>query len=202
MELEKIKEIWKSVDDSPLRTISSYEMNAITRKKSFSLIAQMKRNLLWELVAVIFLYSAGGVYFFITGFDSIALLLALLFTCFLFYYYMKNRLLMKMNCISCEVKSNMERQLKCLQRYQQFYSRATAILTPLSFIAVWFILSDVHGLRFPLSGSDSTFFVLFLILGIAVSGTTYLLNKIYVQKLYGRHISRLKSLLKEINEVE
>ena len=201
MELEKIKEIWKS-NKVPVQTIRVDQMNNILSKKSFTLISRMKRNLLWELVGVIILYSAAGIYFVISGFETISLWLGSLFICFLFYFFMKNRLLVKMTCISCEIKINLERHLQHLQQYQKFYAWASTLLTPVSFLAGWFILLDVHGVRFPLSETDAGLFILFLGLGILVSVSTFFLNRIYVKKLYGRYVEKLKSLLNEMDEVK
>ncbi len=93
-----------------------------------------KRNLNRELIAVLIIYSLT--IWYIVTFQRMYSELAvvrwhLVGGAFLFYYYRKSKLLKQMECVACEVRSNLKQQLGTLEKYVRFYFIAGTILTPL-----------------------------------------------------------------------
>jgi hypothetical protein len=222
MELDSLKTLWQDLDANTSHADSDEHILSMLRKRSQSPIAKMRRNLLWELIALVVLYSAtiwyyvsawGGRYWEIGG------LLFLVGAFCLFYYYRKNKLLSDMQCVVCEVKSNLQRQLVTLEKYVNFYFIAGTLLTPLVYFAsgliVFFKTPQARSISPDLRSqlSDSTvnliphivnhrFFTAFVVIGVVLAIGSYFLNRWYVNKLYGQHIEKLKDLLGQMEEVD
>ena len=197
MELDSLKQAWR---DQRVKGLPEQDdLQAMLQKKSQSPIARMKRNLFWELIAVVVLYSATIVYYltFNEGlYWDIALMMFGVTALFIVYYYFKNRLLTRMGCVACEVRSNLQRQVNILEKYFRFYFIAGTVLTPLAyFMAGYFVVNQSPGL---LSGSNML--TIFIVIGIALTVVVYFANIWYTNKLYGRHIKKLNDLLKQMDE--
>jgi len=198
MELDNLKDAWKghTIKDA---ADSNDKILSMLQKKSQRPIARMKRNLLWELIAVIVLYSASIVYYVIADkgkYWGVALLLFVVGLLFVFYYFRKNKLLKEMECVACEVKSNLQRQVSTLEKYVRFYFIAGTILTPLSyFTAGLIVLYESPGIIM-----DTRFYSWFIGGGIVLTIIVYFLNIWYVNRLYGQHVKNLKGLLRQMDE--
>lgn len=207
MELDQLKEMWGDVGAKQSNT-SEEELQILLRKKSKSPIAKMKRNLLVELVAVLVLYIFTIAYYFTQysgGMQWNAWLLLFIGVLFLFYYQRKHKLLNSMECVSCEVKSNLKTQLIILEKYVRFYLLAGTALFPFAMIAtgliVFFYSPDIAKDITDPSGKFVWIFTAVLVLCSAVlTVPMYFLNKWYVRKLYGQHVERLKIIVEEMNE--
>lgn len=206
MELDQLKEMWG--DMATVKNGSSdEEIQAMLQKKSKSPIAKMKRNLMIEMIAVILLY-AWIIIDYVMKFKgvmlSIPLLIFVLGVLFMIYYIRKRKLLKDMECVTCEVKSNLQQQLTILGKYVRFYMLAGTLLFPLTMIFVstvmFFYSQEMKQAKEPTS------FLLFLaiVTGIAIILTIpiYFLNKWYVRKLYGQHVEKLKLIVNEMSEEE
>jgi len=198
MELDNLKDIWKKIEDRPLQEVK-ISRSVLHHQRSQSVVAVMKRNLFYELIVVLLLYTIGISYYLFNQYEEIALLLGGLGICFLFYYYHKNQLLRKMLCVTCEVKTNLHLQLKALTKYMRFYALATSILIPLVFIAAFFILIDLQGYNSPFK-NEVRFYLIFFFLGVALTIGSFFANRIYVRRLYGSHIAKLTELVSEMEE--
>lgn len=221
MELDSLKTLWQDLDANTAHADSDEHILSMLRKRSQSPIAKMRRNLLWELIALVVLYSAtiwyylsawGGRYWEIGG------ILFLVGAFCLFYYYRKNKLLSDMQCVVCEVKSNLQRQLVTLEKYVNFYFVAGTLLTPMVYFAsgliVFFKTPQNHatpsGPITDISASipimthitNHKFFTAFIVIGVVLAIGSYFLNRWYVNKLYGQHIEKLKDLLSQMEEVD
>jgi hypothetical protein len=202
MELDNLKGLWHDIGQKYVDQNNDEQIMMMLQKRSKSPIAKMKRNLLYELIAVIVLYSVGILYFIATSkgrYWELAVLLFVVGMFFIFYYYRKNRLLADMQCVTCEVRSNLEKQLVTLEKYIQFYFVSGTVLTPVAYFASAFVVL----LKSPApadGGSISSVYITILLVGIAVTVGSYFLNKWYIKKLYGRHILKLKELLQQMDE--
>lgn len=203
MELDNLKDVWRDIGQKYVHQSNDEQIMIMLQKRSKSPIAKMKRNLLWELIAVVVLYSVGILYFIATykgRYWELAALLFLVGIFFLFYYYHKNKLLAEMQCVTCEVRSNLEKQLITLEKYVRFYFVCGTILTPVAYFASAFVvLSKSTGLN---ERTDYDAYMLIFLVGIAVTIGSYFLNRWYVKRLYGRHIQKLKELLQQMEEKE
>jgi hypothetical protein len=121
-----------------------------------------------------------------------------------------------MQCVACEVKSSLQRQLTTLEKYVNFYFVTGTLLTPI----VYFVAGLIVFFKTPsgttivatdsLPGNapfmnhitDHRFFVEFLVIGVALTIGVYFMNRWLVNKLYGQHILKLKELLKQMEETD
>ena len=53
---------------------------------------------------------------------------------FVLYYQRKNKLLNEMECLSCQVKSNLQTQTTTLEKYIRFYLLGGTALAPVSLV--------------------------------------------------------------------
>ena len=207
MELDELKNIW---NDKPGATAGAGKISTMLGKQSHNPIEKMKRNLRMELVIVFFTVGAVAVYFFIafgSEYSIIGWVYAMLVVLFCYYFFRKNKLLNEMECTSCRVKSNLELQLKTLERYVRFYLVSGTAIIPILFIFLGVVLyykkPTLIGktILFPSTTNPVWKFLLAWLVLLTVSTMImWVLNRGYVEKLYGRHIRRLKQLLAQMNE--
>lgn len=223
MELDSLKDIWKNLDEEDLHPGREVPVLSMLQKRSQGAIAKLKRNLNRELVAVLIIYTlAIWSIVILQGFyPELGVLLAVIGVAFLFYYYHKNKLLKKMQCVACEVRSNLKQQLVTLEKYVRFYFVAGTILTPLAYVAAGVIIlfnapeaqpalrdvpfgenaqSSVSQIPIVSHISNHRFFILFVSVGVLITVGSYFLNRWYINKLYGQHIQKLKELLNQMEE--
>ena len=120
MELDNLKTLWQDLGQQDIYQDSDEQIMRMLQKRSQSPIAKMKRNLRCDLVGVIVLYSLCISYFLIAAMGlywEVALLLMVIGVAFIFYYQLKNKLLGEMQCVTCEVRSNLQKQLTTLEKY-------------------------------------------------------------------------------------
>lgn len=206
MELDSLKELWKEAGRQQAAPPGSDEqVLAMLQKKSQSPISKMKRNLRWELVVLTVLYSLTIAYYLLAWegrYWVIALMLGLILAFFAVYYYHKNKLLSNMECVTCEVRSNLSMQLKTLEKYVRFYFISGTLLTPIAYFMAGLVVLLQPSRHARLSDYSSTFYLTFIGVGIIITVAIYFLNIWYVYRLYGQHIKRLKNLLRDMDEGE
>jgi hypothetical protein len=218
MELDSLKDIWKDLDEKDLRSGRDVPITSMLHKRSRSPVAKMKRNLYWEMAALVVFYSLA-IWYYITAWQGryweVALLLFLVGVFALFYYLRKNKLLNDMQCLACEVKSNLQRQLVTLEKYVNFYFVSSILLTPTAYFVAGLIVffktpatpgrfdfrqgTDAHpgfGDELP----DHRFFITFIAIGVILTIGVYLLSRWAINRLYGQHIKKLKELVQQMEE--
>ncbi|WP_205513451.1 hypothetical protein [Longitalea arenae] len=221
MELDSLKDIWKNLGEEELQPGREVPISSMLQKRSQSTIARLKRNLNRELIAVVIIYSLNIWYIiaFQRLYSELAVLLLLVGGAFLFYYYRKNKLLKEMQCVACEVRSNLKQQLATLEKYVRFYFVAGNIITPLAYFAAGAIIlynsqpvtpplndlpfeAETSVSQMPIAShiSNHRFFILFISMGAVVTVGTYFFNRWLINKLYGQHIQKLKELLLQMEE--
>lgn len=210
MELDSLKEIWNDAGKVPVQQNNNEQIKEMLNKSSKSPVAKMKRNLVWELITVVVLFSITAMYYFIAfsgKYALVAWMYIVLMLVFGFYFYIKTKLLNEMLCVTCMVKASLEKQVHTLERYVRLYLWAGTLMFPLVIIYLSLVLyNKLPGIYnnksfFPVS--MDTFFKsgLFGVLLItAITAVLYFLNKWYIYKLYGRHIKKLKAVVKEMND--
>lgn len=204
MELDNLKNIWRSLDKELPDHHDDEQIAALIGKQSQSPIAKMRHNLLIEFIMVVVMYGACVIYYFIAFEGRMAevswfMLVAGLF--FLVYYFRKNKLLNKMQCLSCHVRSNLETQVSTLEKYIRFYLIAGTLLAPGFLIFLSFLLYyKVPSLKVFINNPFWKIAPIWLITISMVTLIVYLCNRWYINKLYGRHIKGLRKMLEEMNE--
>jgi hypothetical protein len=204
MELDNLKDLWRDIGQTNVHQNNDEQILRMLQKRSRNPIAKMKRNLFYELITVVFVYSLG-IWYFIANSDGLywelSLLLLIVATLFFFYYYHKNNLLNEMQCVTCEVRSNLEKQLTTLEKYVRFYFISGTVLTPVAYFAAALIVtyksSDIYG-----PATEARDYIIIVIIGLIITIGSYFLNIWYVKKLYGQHITKLKELLQQMEENE
>jgi hypothetical protein len=170
----------------------------------------MKRHLIAELIAVILLYGVVILYFFIGWkgrFISVSILYFIIGTFFCIYFYKKFKLLNEIECMACQVKSNLSKQVATLDKYIRFYLLAGTAIIPLALLFFyWFEYTYIPRGKevFFLQPSETISVaksVGQLVIWIIVSTICfYYINKWYVRKLYGRHVDTLKEMLSQMED--
>lgn len=202
MELENLRKVWNKEPVKQKKQSGSSDIQALLVNHSRSPIAIMKRNLFKELVAVVILYGTAIAYFASQeGYRGISIMLGALSVNYLFYYFRKRKILENMEIMTGDVCNNLQKQVVMLGKYMRFYFFAGTLLTPVAFLSGLLILfyGPGHHLLPPLS-KGFNFYLLFTLLGLVITVGTFLINKWYVNKLYGQHISKVKGLLEELEE--
>jgi hypothetical protein len=208
MELESLKYIWRSMEAPPPREQDRQALLVLLQKKSQAPVARMRRNLIGEGILLVVAYTPA-VLIFLLGFKgrlvAISWLYIILAAFFFAYYYRKYRLLSRMQCPTCQLRSNLVRQVDTLKRYTRFYLLAGTGMIPLAYVVAWLII------RWKLPVVTSMIYerlhpapfwanpVIWLVLLIPITIGVYYINASYVNRLYGRHIKKLQDLLSELD---
>jgi Ca2+/Na+ antiporter len=206
MELDQLKEMWSDVGQSKTST-SEQELQAILQKRSKSPIAKMKRNLAIEMWVVVLLYSYVIIDYsfkFKGVILAIPLLMFVIGVLYIVYYLRKRNLLNEMECVTCEVKSNLQKQLSILEKYIRFYMISGTVLFPVTMIFVSTILF-FYSQEIQVDRAKDPLPFGYYLLGVTIVAAVltipiYFLNKWYVRKLYGQHTEKLKQIVNEMNE--
>src|ERR1700761_408077 len=201
MDLDNLKTIWK--EQEPL-TGQQPDWSELLQKQSRGPIARMRRNLRIEGWLMILTYIPTIIAYF-SMFNGQLSLISITLTCiFLFYwvyYYRKNQILKNMQCVTCEVRSNLQGQLKLLGKYIRFYQWSGTIITVLAILMAYMTMRYSllgHGVPLATGWWRQPAWNLFYLIPFAV--ILHHFNKGYVNKLYGRHLRKLQDLVREMDE--
>lgn len=207
MELEQWKDIWKS-DIPAAPEESGDQLKRLLAAKSSSPVAKMKRNLNIELWLIILSYGLVIVYYFV-AFDGrmneISWFMLLIAAGFVAYYWRKRKLLLDMECPSCEVRSNLEKQVRSLEKYIRFYLVGGTALVPVSIVFFGWLFHakaryvDQENPFFPSAQTPWwTAALSWIVLITLLTTALYFVNKWYVRTLYGRHVEKLRKVLDDM----
>ena len=209
MELDAMKELWKEAGERKDHSPHNSDIMGMLNKSSNSPIAKMMKNVLMEMILVIVLFGAVAVYFFTafnSRFNSVAWVYVVMASLCTFYYYRKWKLLYNMQCLACQVKSNLKRQMNTLDQYIRFDLFAGTAMVPLVFIflgLLFYYKFPAGVLRPVLPAPAEITFTTWLLWTVALAVLTtfvYFANRWMIRKLYGRHILTLKQLLGQMEE--
>jgi hypothetical protein len=209
MELDSLKEIWKESEGKETAVSANEEILAMLNKSSRSPVARMMRNVLAEMILMIVLFGAVSVFYFIAfkgEFSTIAWAYVVLSALCTFYYYRKWKLLHNIQCVACQVKSNLNKQVKTLEKYIRFYLIAGTAMVPVVFIflGMLFYFKYPEGSLAPVfpppAAVSAKTWVAWTVSLSLLTGIAWLGNRWYVNRLYGQHIQQLKRLLEQMEE--
>ena len=207
MELEYLKEVWKeAANQKEIIVMGREQVLEIPDIRSQSLVSRMRRNLFYELLIVLACVTAIAAFYFISfggALKEVSWAYILLAVVFVIYYYKKDKLLKAMECPACRVKSNLQLQLATLEKYVRFYLIAGTAMAPVVMLFFYVLFYYKHIVLFPAvhaKGGEMGFTLLYLLFTGIFTIIFYLLNKWYINRLYSRHIQKLKTLLQEMEE--
>jgi hypothetical protein len=206
MELDNLKTIWKEQEFPSGNDQEHAELLvSLLQVRSRGPIERMRRNLRLESILMIVTYIPTILAYLILFQGTlwvISVVMAAVLVFFWVYYYLKNRLLKKMQCVTCEVRSNLARQIDILGKYILFYLWSSSLTMFVALIVAYevveYSIKQVNPHRH-LHWWFQPAFLLALLIPFAIA--TWFLNRAYINKLYGRHIKKLKQLLLEMDEV-
>ncbi len=209
MELDSLKYAWHSLQVRPEPgPDSEADIIALLQQRSKGPVARMRRNLVGEIILVLGTYIPT-ILFYLIDFEGrlsgIAWLFVLLLILMVLYYYRKDRLLKEMQCVSCQVRSNLKLQVGTLKKYTRFYTVAGTLMIPVMTTFAYLIIRWKYppppgaALFYRISGITWWQTPLFWIsLSAPLTLGIYYVNVWYVNKLYGRHIKKLQELVEEM----
>ena len=203
MELDNLKKMWQD-QEAP----ATPALEQMISRKSNGPVAKMKRNLILELIVVILGFGSVIVFYlmkFPMKFWSVPFLYATLMLLFFIYFFFKYRLLNDIDCMTCQVKNNLSKQVSTLEKYTRLYLWAGTALVPV--VILFFFFFELN--HFPEGNNFFTlpsekisvfrsFGLLFLLL-LAFTFPMYYANKWYIRKLYGKQIDKLKQMLEQMD---
>lgn len=205
MELELLKTIWEDAEKSRSDIVASGDViMGMTKKSPLSIIGSMRRNLMIEVMIVSVCVAAIAVFYF-SAFNGqlqeISWMYIILAMIFFVYYYIKNRLLKKMQCPTCDVKSNLEVQLHTLEKYIRLYLVGGIMLVPAVLTSFYLLAYYKHFILFPFANMGfAPGLIAYIAVAVILTAALFFFHRWYIFKLYGRHIQRLKSMLEEMSE--
>ena len=201
MELDSLKTIWKE-QETLVPVADPGHLSWLLQLKSRGPIARMRRNLRVEAFLMVVTYIPS-ILLYLDLFDgrlwTISLFLFAVLCFYSVYYYLKDRLLTRMQCVTCEVRSNLAGQLKSLRKYIRFYLWSAILVIGMALVVAYAVL------RYAMQVKGVTihwWFQPVFLLGAMIPLTValYYVKKWYVNKLYGRHIEKLDAMLREMDE--
>jgi hypothetical protein len=203
MELDQLKAIWKEAGHSSL-PINESSLNQMLNHQSKLPIAVMKRNLRLEVLFVILLdgfivwqiYKKGVSQYLL--YDISIIVFAILFFIYARYKY---KLLNKMECMRCVVKSNLNLQFKSLEKLVKLYFHSANIAVILIYMVTG-VISYVEAQGESVSFPQTQQVLIFLSVGVVLIMMNYYFGRWYLFNLYGKHIQKLKNILHEMDESE
>ena len=204
MELEKLKELWDNSSNASL-PMNAEGLSQILNNSTRGPIASIKRNLTIEVLLVILLYGiiiwliSNHVDSTILYFDIILLVVAGIL--FLVYAYYKYKLLNKMECVACEVKSNLNLQLNSLEKLVKLYFKVGNIGVVFVYLiagAISYLEAKDDKVQFP----HALELIIFFSIGLIIAIINYYISRWYIFNLYGKHIQKLKNILYEMDETD
>lgn len=209
MELEQMKDVWKQQFSNQGASLNEDDLVRIISHPSRGPVASMKRNLRMELYFVIVTFGIAALVFF-WAFKSkmIGYSIAYLFFMgvFIFYYISKTRLLSRMQCVTCEVKSNLSLQISTLEKYIRYNLIISTLVYPLFLMLGALILYlNFYSLTpkpifvYSTAYAPAVTTGVWVLFSIVTTIPLYFLNKKYLHWLYGKHIRRLKGVLSELD---
>jgi hypothetical protein len=201
MELEDLKSIWKNSEPDFL-LIGEAEIALMLKKNSLSIVDKLKRNVWFELL--ITLAASVGFLIYALQLPSGALkwtTTSIILMClgYTVYYIKKLVLLSRFNPATENIRTNLTALVQNLTSYLKFYKRSYTVLYPIYFcVGLLFGGLERGAERF----FDTLFAATTIMYIVIFAGLFYLLSKKftnwYLNKLYGNHLNKLKSLLDDL----
>jgi hypothetical protein len=202
MELDELKDLWKK-NDAVFRPRPETELASMLRGNSKSIVDKLKRSVWFELTITI----ASGIALLIYAltlpsgalkWTSVSILA--IFVAYSFYYVKKLMLLNSFNASHGNLRETLDHLVQNLSSYLNFYRRSYTLLYPVYFcLALLFGAMERGFDRFVTVLSEpKTIAYLIGFAAIFYFGSTWLVKWI-LQKLYGNHLEKLRSVLKDLN---
>ena len=201
MEIEDLKDIWKKQSEG-FKPKAETELAAMLNGRSRSIVARLKRNVWLELVFSLLGAFALLAYALTLPEGSLKwtfISIPVLFAIYSLYYIKKLRLLNRFESGNDNLKANLQRLTRDLKGYLKFYKRSYSFLYPVYFFLLLLFTAIEHGAAgfFDKMARPEILITLLLGAGLFFILSTWLTTW-YLKKLYGNHLEKLQSLLREL----
>jgi hypothetical protein len=203
MELDDLRRQWRQAEPVKANgTLSAGELTALLARQSGGVVEQLRRNARLELRINYAVLVASAVLairaseLWLRLFGGVLTLLA--FVC-IFYFYRKLGLLRTMDDPAGDLRAHLTRMASGLRALIRFYYRLTLAMLPITVLIMGVMAvseSRAHLTTFKLGLIAAVLVVLAVFLYLP---TAHITAK-YLQRLYGQHLDRLESQLRELDE--
>jgi Ca2+/Na+ antiporter len=203
MELDDFKQRFKEREEpGQMAFHSAHELEGYTRKRTHSIVNNIKRSIFFELLAcIIFTATAVWVWFsYPVSYVRVFCLLAVCLCVFLLIYLAA--LYKKINVYEkapLAVKNRLQQVITILEQFTRAYFQFTMITLPVAFIfglITGFL--TVHNDTGFKNFNWQKAVLLYTGWFIFWSAIMYFFSKWYINKLYGKYLQQLKGQLKDI----
>lgn len=205
MELEDLKHIWQN-NPGAFPKKNEAEIAAMLKGKSKSIITRLKQSV-WLELSVTLLVGVGLMIYALTlpsgAMKWTAISIPVIFIGYTIYYIKKLLLLNQFGSVTENIRVNLELLVEKLTSYLKFYKRSYTILYPIYFSLGVLFSGIEQGVDkfFALLSEPRIIAFLTAFAIIFYLASTWLVNWLF-RKLYGNHIDRLSSLLRELEPEE
>lgn len=205
MELDDLKGAWKQqTQQTANKLLSDDELLAMIHSKATNSIDSLKRSVLFELWSTVLFLIVCMVVGFATADQSMRQIsmIAVFLSCgFGYYYFKKLSLLKNLNVESMPIKETLTNLIIQFEKFLWFYRWGYNILIPLALFAGAFA-----GLKASTEKdviqiiSDIRLWITLIAILVPIAVLFNFGMKWYLKKLYGNHLSRLRSILSELQD--
>jgi Ca2+/Na+ antiporter len=202
MELDEFKQRFKEKEPEESAWHSVDELGGYVRKRTHSIINNIKRNILFELVACfIFIAAALWVWFsypvsYVRAFSLLTISLCCFLLIYLVVLYKKIGIYEQ---ATPAVKNSLQQVIDILEQFTRTYFQFTMITLPIAFIfglITGFL--NVNGNSGIKNFNWQKAILFYTGWFIFWSAMMYFFSKWYIKKLYGNYLQQLKEQLKDI----
>ncbi len=202
MELEELKNIWKSYTEEQGQQISPAEIKEMLSGRTQNAISKINRSIFLEVGLLLVMSFVFSITTLLVGQIEHQILFAMIMViCVLSggYYFFKYRQINAVAITSDNLKNSLQKLIHVLDTFLKIYLYGSIIITPISFLTGFF-----YG--FTLAGEDHTlqqamqWEIIAISLGLTVIATLlmYPFMKWYIRRLYGNYLQELKTCMHEL----
>ncbi len=202
MELDDLKNIWQKSEG--FKPKQEEEISSMLRRRSKSIITKLKWSVWFELTFTI-LAGLFLLYYSFTIPDGALrwtfMAFLLMFLGYAIYYVKKIRILHRFEEGRENIKMNLENLINDLEAYLKFYEKSYSIMYPIYTVLVFLFVIIDRGIDQFIEALKDWKMILYILLLIGVFLVSSLwFTKWYLNKLYGKHLKKLKELLSDLQE--
>lgn len=206
LELDELRRQWQQPAPADAPPLNSAELDGLLAQRSGSLVEKMQRNARLELAYNVLVGLAMPVAFFKLQnvlFKAEAVLLFVLVLVLFRYYYRKLKMLRQMMQAESNVRENLGRLCSGLRNMLRFYYRLSLWAGPWGMVLMYGFFVGQQLAR----GEHFSTKLLSMGAGMLVGGAVAQVvivyaTRLYLQRLYGRHLDHLEASLRELDEPE
>ena len=208
MELDDLRALLRQHPPAPEPELRPADIHRLRAEQSTGLIEKLRANARWELAFTLLLlavlppiiYRAPNLLALVVSGSLVPVALV-----GVYYFYRKLRLLRELSVVTGGLRERLTELVAGLRKLIRFYYRFTLAMVPVSLLVGLLV-----GLYEPENGVSPAFSVPKLAVGLGitvVAGSVVLwataqVTRWYLQRLYGQHLDRLESHLRELEGLD